>query len=119
MRGENKGGSCFSLHPLRRRFRPTFPQVDGIDDPRDRIEAENREGDPSPVVTLREEPGEECVNDAADDHGCGAGFKEGAQSKAVDERVDAEIVTPPVTSFVWVAPLEAAIERERSDDWPD
>ena len=34
-----------------------------------RIEAENRERDPSPVLTLGEEPCEHCVNDGEHDHG--------------------------------------------------
>src|SRR5437867_10698126 len=48
--------SSFILHPLRRGLRPALSKVDKIDDPRDRIEAENRKRDPSPVVTLGEEP---------------------------------------------------------------
>ena len=33
-----------------------------------RIEAENRERDPSPALTLGEEPCEHCVNDGEHDH---------------------------------------------------
>jgi 3-oxoacyl-[acyl-carrier protein] reductase len=47
---------------------PALPKIEKIDDPCDRIEAENRERDPSPVLTLGEEPCEHCVNDGEYDH---------------------------------------------------
>jgi len=42
---------------------PALPKIERIDDPCGRIEAENRQRDPSPVLTLGEEPCEHYVND--------------------------------------------------------
>lgn len=39
----------------------------------------------SPMVTLGEEPCEDCVNDAADDHGSEAGLKDGGETTAGDD----------------------------------
>src|SRR5437667_9284768 len=83
---------------------PTLPKVDKIDDPCNRVEAENCERDPSPVVTLCEEPCKYCVNETAGDHGTHAGFKHDAETNADDERQDAKIVAPPERPLPWIAP---------------
>ena len=64
-----ESGSSFTgwLSPLR--LGPALTKVDRIDDPGDGVEAEDREHDPRPVMTPREEPGEHCVDDPANDHG--------------------------------------------------
>ena len=97
-------------------LRPTLPKVDKIDDPCDRVEAENRERDPSPAVTLCEEPCEDCVNDAAHDHSS-SGFKKDAEKKAANERHKAKIITPPERLIPWMAAAELTIEKERHDNW--
>ena len=64
-----ESGSSFTGWPSRLRLGPTLSKVDSVDDPGDRVEAENREHNPRPVITPREEPGEHCVNAPANDHG--------------------------------------------------
>lgn len=53
-----------------------------------RIEAENRERDPSPMLTLGEEPCEHCVNDGEHDHRTEES-KHVGETNGADERHDA------------------------------
>src|SRR5262249_56127344 len=95
---------------------PALQQVDEIDDPCDGVEAENGEGEPSPAVTLGEEPGEHCVGDAAGDHRKDAEFEEDAETQAGDDRLNAEEVAPPVRPLVWIAPPAATIDSHPDDN---
>src|SRR5207249_789774 len=109
---KGEGRKLRTLHSLC----PTLPKVDKIHDPCNRVEAENREQDPSPVVALCEEPCEECVNNAADDHRS-SGFKKDAEKKATNERHKTKIITPPEGLIPCMAAAELTIEKERHDNW--
>jgi hypothetical protein len=68
-------------------------------------------------MPLCEKPREHCINGTATNHSDGAGLKLDAKTNAADERLDTEIIAPPVRHLPWIAPLEAPIKGERDENW--
>src|SRR5262249_26871209 len=98
---------------------PALAEIDEIDDPCERVEAENRERYPGPVMTPCEKPGEQCVDHAEDDDGSNGGVQQEAEANPGDERLYAKEIAPPEGPVGRVAPPVATIQSQCHDDGND